>query len=79
MATTARPSIGAPSARQGKAASRGYRKGDWIITIRSPGRWWSSAFEGLEPYEGKLSRTVLRGAWAGNGPGLPGLRHEVVS
>ena len=37
------------------------------------------AFEGLEPYEGKLSRAVLRGAWAGNSPGLPGLRHEVVS
>ena len=30
------------------------------------------AFEGLEPYEGKLSRTVLRGARASNSPGLPG-------
>ena len=36
-------------------------------------------FERLEPYDGKLSRTVLRGAcgrvtvlWAGNGPRLPG-------
>ena len=36
-------------------------------------------FERLEPYDGKLSRTVLRGArglvtvlWAGNGPHLPG-------
>ena len=46
----------------GKVASREYRKGGWISMIRSPGRWWSSAFEGLEPYEGKLSRTVLRGA-----------------
>ena len=34
------------------------------------------AFEGLEPYEGKLSRTVLRGAWVGNNPGLPGGRQE---
>ena len=32
----------------------------------------------LEPYDGKLSRTVLRGAGAGNGPGLPGVRHEVA-
>ena len=28
--------------------------------------------ERLEPYEGKLSRTVLRGAWTGNRPRLPG-------
>jgi len=33
-------------------------------------------FERLEPYEGKLSRTVLRGAWAGNSPRLLGSRHE---
>ena len=39
----------------------------------------AGGFERLEPYDGKLSRTVLRGAcgrvtvlWAGNGPRLPG-------
>ncbi len=26
----------------------------------------------LEPYDGKLSRTVLRGEWGGNAPDLPG-------
>ncbi|MFQ5825628.1 MAG: hypothetical protein ACE5JB_16440 [bacterium] len=26
----------------------------------------------LEPYDGKLSRTVLRGDWGGNTPVLPG-------
>jgi hypothetical protein len=31
------------------------------------------AFEGLEPYDGNLSRTVLRGLGAGNSPRLPGL------
>ncbi len=30
------------------------------------------AFERLEPYDGKLSRTVLRGDWSGNTPVLPG-------
>lgn len=37
---------------------------------------WSSrlgntGFERLEPYEGKLSRTVLRGERGGNAPDLP--------
>ena len=31
-----------------------------------------SAFEGLEPYDGNLSRTVLRGLGASDGPRLPG-------
>ncbi len=31
------------------------------------------AFEGLEPCDGKLSRTVLRGLGARNGPRLPGV------
>jgi hypothetical protein len=31
-----------------------------------------AAFEGLEPYEGKLSRPVLRGVRAGNRSHLPG-------
>ena len=30
-----------------------------------------SAFEGLEPCDGKLSRTVLRGLGVGNNPRLP--------
>jgi len=36
------------------------------------------AFEGLEPYDGKLSRTVLRGERGRKAPDLPGLRHEVA-
>jgi len=36
---------------------------------------WASpkgdAFEVLEPYDGKLSCTVLRGVWAGNRLNLP--------
>jgi hypothetical protein len=31
------------------------------------------AFEGLEPYDGNLSRTVLRGLGGSNAPRLPGL------
>jgi hypothetical protein len=31
-----------------------------------------SAYEGLEPCDGKLSRTILRGLGAGNSPRLPG-------
>jgi len=47
-----------------------------IYTLLLPGRldrpWLRSAFEGLEPYDGNLSRTVLRGLGASNGPRLPG-------
>jgi hypothetical protein len=32
-----------------------------------------SAFEGLEPCDGNLSRTVLRGLGGSNAPRLPGL------
>ncbi len=32
----------------------------------------------LEPYDGKLSRTVLRGEGGRKAPDLPGLRHEVA-
>ncbi len=32
-----------------------------------------SAFEGLEPCDGKLSRRVLRGLGASDGPRLPGI------
>jgi len=37
--------------------------------IGSPGQLRSWLFEGLEPYEGKLSRTVLRGAQGWQQPG----------
>jgi len=33
-------------------------------------------WEMLEPYEGKLSRTVLRGERGGNAPDLPGPRGD---
>src|ERR1700690_435699 len=36
-------------------------------------RTQEGAFVGLEPYEGKLSSTVLRGGRAGNSPPLLGL------
>jgi len=40
-------------------------------------RWVTSmprlAFEGLEPCDGKLSRRVLRGLGASDGPRLPGV------
>jgi len=50
--------------------------------IGIPDHWVASlprlAFEGLELCDGKLSRTVLRGLGASDGPRLPGLRHEVA-
>ena len=49
-----------------------YRKGDW--NFRSLGRpSLRLAFEGLEPCDGNLSRTVLRGLGVSNDPRLPGL------
>ena len=47
-----------------------YCKGGTFYHRAAPIR---TAFELLEPYDGKLSRTVLRGDWAGNSPVLPGL------
>ena len=44
-----------------------------LLTERLGRPWLRSAFEGLEPYDGNLSRTVLRGLGASNGPRLPGL------
>jgi len=41
-----------------------------------PGRPTRAAFEMLEPYDGKLSRTVLRGEWGGNAPDLPDLKRK---
>ena len=50
-----------------------YRKGD--RDSRSLGRLSPRlAFEGLELCDGKLSRTVLRGLGASDGPRLPGLQ-----
>lgn len=40
--------------------------------LTQPGDPSGVAFEMLELYEGKLSRTVLRGEWGGNAPDLPG-------
>ena len=54
-----------------------YRKGDW--NFQSPGRLYAEvAFEGLEPYDGNLSRTVLRGLGAGNSPRLPGISIIII-
>jgi hypothetical protein len=39
-------------------------------SVRSP-TLEDKGIEGLEPYEGKLSRTVLRGLGSGNTPRLP--------
>jgi hypothetical protein len=49
-----------------------YRKGNWNFNYRvaSIPR---SAFEGLEPCDGKLSRRVLRGLGVSDDPWLPGL------
>ena len=42
-------------------------------TSLPPVRTSANGFELLEPYDGKLSSTVLRGAWAGNSPRQPAL------
>ena len=39
--------------------------------LTQPGRPTRVAFGMLEPYDGKLSRTVLSGEWGGNTPDLP--------
>jgi hypothetical protein len=58
-----------------------YLYGDWLPAciakvigslIRRVTSKQRSAFEGLEPYEGKLSRTVLRGERGRKAPDLPG-------
>jgi len=41
--------------------------GHWVTSMPR------SAFEGLEPCDGNLSRTVLRGLGVSNDPRLPGL------
>jgi len=41
--------------------------GHWVTSMPR------SAFEGLEPYDGNLSRTVLRGLGVSNDPWLPGV------
>ena len=61
-----------------------HRNGFWLSVciakvIEVLNHWVASlpglAFEGLEPCDGKLSRTVLRGLGAGNSPRLPGINH----
>jgi len=46
---------------------------------RQPGRPRRVSVKMLEPYDGKLSRTVLRGAGAGNGPWLTRCGQEAIS
>jgi len=44
------------------------------LTSQFAGQWVASTrytFGMLEPYDGKLSCTVLRGEWGGNAPDLP--------
>jgi hypothetical protein len=48
-----------------------YRKGGCYLNHRVTSMP-RSAFEGLEPYDGNLSRTVLRGLGVSNDPWLPG-------
>jgi hypothetical protein len=65
-----------PLPKGGLAASV-YRKGD--RKFRSPGHLYKRlAFEGLEPYDGKLSRTVLRGERGREAPDLPGKKGRAV-
>jgi hypothetical protein len=52
-----------------------YRKGGcyfnhWVTSMPR------SAFEGLEPCDGRLSRTVLRGLGGSNAPRLPGILEQ---
>ncbi len=47
-----------------------------IVKFRKFSGWESLKVrpsQGVEPYDGKLSRTVLRRDWGGNTPVLPGL------
>ena len=44
--------------------------GHWVASLQR------LAFEGLELCDGKLSRTVLRGLGASDGPRLPGLKPD---
>ena len=48
-----------------------YRKGGCYLNHRVTSMP-RSAFEGLEPCDGRLSRTVLRGLGGSNAPRLPG-------
>ena len=52
-----------------------------IAKVTIPGHWVASlprlAFEGLELCDGKLSRTVLRGLGASDGPRLPGVSDSI--
>jgi hypothetical protein len=50
-----------------------------LLTERLGRPWLGSAFEGLELCDGKLSRTVLRGLGASNGPRLPGLDGDLIN
>jgi hypothetical protein len=53
-----------------RAAKATFAKFDYYVAAAYPHQ--AHRMERLEPYEGKLSLTVLRGGWAGNGPPLLG-------
>ena len=63
---------GALLASKGIVAISQYRKVGCRITYSSGWPNKGSPFGRLEPYDGKLSRTVLRGERGGNTPDLPG-------
>ena len=49
------------------------KKGCYTTQCRAASSLMRLAFERLEPYDGKLSRTVFRGGNASNGVSLPGV------
>lgn len=63
----------ASHAKIGKETADKYRKENPCIanTELTGGPRKGCAFGVLEPYDGKLSRPVLRGVWGGNAPDLP--------
>ena len=66
----------APSTERVLAVSV-YRKGDWNFFDHRVTSMPRSAFEGLEPCDGNLSRTVLRGLGGSNAPRLPGVKGDL--
>jgi fructose-1-phosphate kinase PfkB-like protein len=59
-------------------AANAYRQGNYVVIAGSSPQ--KVAFKVLERYAGKLARTVLRGAGAGNSPSLPdGMTKQTIS
>jgi hypothetical protein len=61
-----------PGPTRSQKAAGAYRKGCELTEVRSRGAQQGHPFGMLEPYDGKLSRTVLRGPGAERPLGLPG-------